>query len=102
MWLMTPSRLTNVELMMRPIRSSSSGDAIAANRRRYLATWVDVLVQVEHVVRVVAILERRQPGELLGRVGAADALGSFVAEHVDVRPAGERAAAPQRRSDAPG
>src|SRR5829696_5897855 len=49
----------------------------------------DVLVEVEHVVRVVHVLERGQPGKLLARVCAANACGSFVAHRVDVRAAGK-------------
>src|ERR1035438_1662975 len=52
-------------------------------------TGPDVLVQVEHVAGVVGALERRQPGELLRRVGAAHALTALVAERVDVDPARE-------------
>ena len=38
-----------------------------------LRQWLNVLVQVEDVARVVGVLERGQPGQLRRRVGAADA-----------------------------
>src|SRR5215207_1270532 len=64
-------------------RAEPPGPGSARGRR-------DVLVEVEHVVRVVHVFERCQPGELLRRVGAADACGSFVAHRVDIRATGER------------
>src|SRR6266567_9284531 len=62
----------------------------------------DVLVEVEDVVRVVRVLQRRQSGQLLGRVRAADTCRPLVVQSVDVRPAGEgveRAAVPACRCD---
>src|SRR3954454_14853062 len=78
MWLMTPSRLTNVELMTRPMVISLA------------RAGLDVLVEVEHVVRVVGVLEGNELGELGGHVGAPDALGALVGQRVDVDAAGER------------
>src|SRR5215208_4692379 len=58
----------------------------------------DVLVEVEHVARVVGDLQRPQQGELRGGVGARHAGRSLVGHGVDVHAGGERL---QRRGIAP-
>src|SRR5829696_741392 len=50
----------------------------------------DVLVEVEHVARVVSDLQRLQQGELGGGVGTCDAGRSLVGHRVDVQAGGER------------
>src|SRR5262249_39220649 len=50
----------------------------------------DVVVEVEEVVGVVAVLQRSQPRQLVGPVGAPDARLPLVPEGIDVYAAGER------------
>src|SRR4249919_2049375 len=47
----------------------------------------NVLVQVEDVVRVKGVLERREPGQLLGRIRTSYASHPVVAQHVHIDPA---------------
>src|SRR5919201_947570 len=77
-------------------RRDPSGAMMAAGALRR-----DVLVQAEHVVRVVATLQLDEAAMVL-RVGRLDPLGAVVPEEVDVRRALAGGLEPPERVPGPG
>jgi hypothetical protein len=55
----------------------------------WLRGWRDVVVEVKHVVWVVAVLQRRQPGKLATAIRTLDARCTLVGKIVYIDPARE-------------